>query len=486
MTTRLSALLAVLPAARVISGHGDPLIADVTIDSRAVTAGSLFVCLTGTRADGHDYAARAAALGAAAILASRPAMAEGAVVVETPDTAAALAPLARAFFGDPARSLRLAGITGTNGKTTTSFLLRSILEAAGLPTAVIGTVGYFIGDRFHEAPNTTPDALLLNRLLAECVSAGMKAAVMEVSSHALALGRVEGLSFEAGAFTNLTRDHLDFHRDMEDYFAAKARLFAMTGGRGCAHGDDEHGRRLLATHPGLLAFGAGRPIAAENVRLTIRDTAFDLVLPGRRAPVRMRLVGRVNVENALAAAATACAMAIPPEAIVRGLEAALPPPGRFELVETHAPFSIAVDYAHTPDALERLLKTGRELNPRRLGVVFGCGGDRDRTKRPLMGEIATRLADDVTLTSDNPRTEDPERILDEIAAGMKGAFVRIADRARAIDAAVGRLEDGDLLLIAGKGHETYQIMGTEKRPFDDRRAAVDALGRLRGLRRIAS
>lgn len=342
-------------------------------------------------------------------------------------------------------------------------------------TAVLGTLGYFVDDRPIDAPNTTPDVVTLNRLLASCVRSGIVAVAMEVSSHALALGRVDGLTFELGVFTNLTQDHLDFHVNMDDYFVAKSRLFAMTGGRGVVNIEDEAGGWLKERYPALRTFGAGGEIRAEAETLTIRDSSFTLIMPGVVMPIRMKLVGRPNIQNALAAAAAAFEAGVSASAIRSGLESASAPAGRFELVPCDRGFSIAVDYAHTPDALERLLQTGRDLHPARLLVVFGCGGDRDRTKRPLMGAIASRLADEVWVTSDNPRTEDAERILDEIAAGMKGAYHRVADRRTAIHDAVGRLRDGDLLLVAGKGHENYQIIGREKLPFDDKLAAMEAL-----------
>lgn len=449
------------------------VITDIVVDSREVVPGALFVAIRGAVTDGHQHLAEAFARGAVAAVVS--AEAPGDRLIRVEETGAVLAPLARRFFGDPSRSLRLLGVTGTNGKTTTCFLVRSILEAAGQPCALLGTVGYHIGAARIEAPNTTPDALLLNRLLARCRDAGIGSAVMEVSSHALALGRVAGLRFESAVFTNLTQDHLDFHRDMDDYFEAKARLFEMTGGRGAVNLADPRGRELRARHPRLLGFGDGGTVRAVDVALTINGTTFRLESPDAARDVTTRLIGRPNVENALAAAALATEIGIGPDAIAAGLAAAMPPPGRFETVPTGAGFTVAVDYAHTPDALERLLATGRDLGPRRLKVLFGCGGDRDRTKRPRMGAAASRLADEIWLTSDNPRTEDPERILDEIGAGITRPFRRFADRRAAIEDAVATLVDGDLLLVAGKGHEDYQIIGREKRPFDDRLVVAEAL-----------
>jgi UDP-N-acetylmuramoyl-L-alanyl-D-glutamate--2,6-diaminopimelate ligase len=475
---KLSSLLSELGAHDVSGGLLETEVVDIVQDSRLVAPGALFVAIQGSTADGHDHALEAVSRGAVAVLCDR-ALPEGiplsVAAVRVPSVSVVLPRVARGFFGDPSRRLRIFGITGTNGKSTTTFILRSILEKHGLKTAVLGTLGYFIGAHEIEAPNTTPDVLTLNRLLATCVREGVAAVAMEVSSHALALGRVEGLRIELGLFTNLTQDHLDFHSGMDDYFAAKSRLFAITDGRGAVNVEDEAGARLKERFPRLRTFGTPGEIRAEDERLTIRDTAFTLVLPDLRIPVRTHLVGRTNIQNALAATAIALEAGIPPETIVAGLEASRAPAGRFELVPSNAPFSIAVDYAHTPDALERLLLTGRDLGPNRLLVVFGCGGDRDRTKRPKMGAIASRLADEVWITSDNPRTEDPERILDEILSGISGPVHRIGDRRTAIHEAVNQLKDGDLLVIAGKGHENYQIIGREKFPFDDKLVAMEAL-----------
>jgi len=437
---------------------------DVETDSRKITPGALFVAIKGETTDGHLHIDDAVARGARAVVVERD-LSASVPTIRVPSTADALPEIARRFFRDPSKDLAIVGITGTNGKTTTTFLLRSVLETAGKPTAVIGTVGYFFRSEQLDAPNTTPDALLLNRMLARARDEGMTHVVMEVSSHALKLGRVDGIRFASAVFTNLTQDHLDFHSDMEDYFSSKRMLFERVD-RGAINPDDPYGARLLKEFPKMMPFGS-----AKNVVMTIHGTEFEL--RGRR--IKTRLVGKPNVENCLAAAAAAETIGISFDAIARGLETAKPPRGRFELVESDRDFAIAVDYAHTPDALERLLATGRELRPRRLLVVFGCGGDRDRKKRPIMGEIASRLADEVWVTSDNPRTEDPERILDDVTAGIKGPHRRIADRREAIFDAVRALGSGDLLLIAGKGHEDYQILGRTKIHFDDVEVAREAL-----------
>lgn len=455
-----------------------PFITDITLDSRAAAPGALFVALKGSALDGHAYVADACARGAVAVLSERPVETPpGVVALVAPTAAALLAPLARRFFEDPSSRLTIIGVTGTNGKTTSTYLMRSILAAAGLPAAVIGTVAYQIGDETIPAPNTTPDAILLNRVLRRCVDAGISHVAMEVSSHALKLGRVQGVHFATAVFTNLTQDHLDFHPDMEDYFRSKARLFTKTAGRGAVNVDDAYGRRLKADWPGLLTFGAEGDLRADDVQLALGGTTFSLAYGGNAWPISTRLVGRPNVANCLTAAAAALTLGLDPAVIVSGLERAVAPPGRFERVETGRDFVVAVDYAHTPDALERLLVTGRELNPRRLLLVFGCGGDRDRKKRPVMGRLASRLADEVWVTSDNPRTEDAEAIIDEIVSAMDKPHHRVSDRRAAITEAVRTLESGDLLLIAGKGHEDYQIIGRTRHPFDDRVVAREALER---------
>lgn len=462
-----------------------PTIADAEVtslagDSRAVRPGALFVARKGALHDGHDHVAAAVAAGASAVAAERPV--ETSVPIVLLEGPSAVARLAAVFHGRPSEAVRVVGVTGTNGKTTTTYLIRAALAAAGTPCGVVGTVGYDVGGGRAVANLTTPDPITLQGLLAEARDRGLGAVAMEVSSHALALGRVDEVTFAAGVFTNLTPDHLDFHRDMEDYFAAKRRLFVRAP-RGAVHVGDPYGRRLAAEFPGLLSFaraGAGveADLLADGVRLGLEGTRIVLRAGGETAEVETSLLGLPNVENALAAAAAGLALGAPLAAIARGLAAAAAPPGRFERVENDRGFQVVVDYAHTPDALERLLETGRALGPRRILLVFGCGGDRDRTKRPVMGRIATKRADLVFATSDNPRTEDPERILDEILAGRNGSGApvrRIADRRAAIRAAISEAGPGDLVLVAGKGHEDYQIVGRERRPFDDRTEAREAL-----------
>ncbi len=456
-------------------------IADVVTDSRDVTPGALFVAIKGSVTDGHDHAEDAARRGAVAVIAARPIAALSSSskpipVLVLPDPAAALPTLAVRFFRDPSSTLTVLGVTGTNGKSTTTYLLQSVLAAAGSRCAVLGTLGYAIGHHVYEAPNTTPDALLLQRLFASCRAEGLSHVAMEISSHALALDRIAGTRVTTAAFTNFTQDHLDFHGTMDAYFAAKARVFALTGGRGAVNAEDERVRGLTRRYPGLVTFGTGGRVQATNIRLGLKETHFTLTHDDRARTVTTSLVGEPNIQNALATAALALDLGIEDEVIVRGLTAARAPRGRFELVPTAGNYAVAVDYAHTPDALERLLGAARALKPRRVLLVFGCGGDRDRTKRPRMGALAASLADESWLTSDNPRTEDPGSILDEIEAGMAGGrWRREPDRRAAIRDAVAALREGDLLLVAGKGHEDYQIIGREKRPFDDRAELMTAL-----------
>ncbi len=492
-TRRLEELPALL-GARAVHGRPEGAWSRVAYDSRRVGAGDVFVAVRGQHVDGHAHVAGAAARGAAAAVVERRVAEAALPQIEVPDARRALAILACEEAGHPSRELVMAGVTGTNGKTTTTYLLRSVLEARGERVGLIGTVAYEFGGERGPAPHTTPEAPELQRQLRAWRDAGATAVVMEVSSHALALDRAYGTAFDTGVFTNLTQDHLDFHGTLEAYREAKARLFraGTRGDRtkrfvGAFNVSDPAGRwiRERADDRGIGYGGdaATAEVWAEDVRLDPDGTRLR-IREGRAAqPVSLRLRGGFNVMNALAAYAGARALEVAAPAIARGLESVARVPGRLDPVECGQPFQVLVDYAHTPDALERALEAVRAFRPRRLLCVFGCGGDRDRGKRPLMGAVAARLADQVILTSDNPRSERPEAILAEIEAGTRGAeHVRtVADRREAIGAAVGACAAGDALLIAGKGHETYQIIGSETLPFDDREVAVDALRR-RGFR----
>jgi UDP-N-acetylmuramoyl-L-alanyl-D-glutamate--2,6-diaminopimelate ligase len=462
-------------------------------DSRRVRPRDLFACIRGQRADGHGFIGQAVAAGAAAILVERegPFPAAGsAPVVRAPNTRAALGPLAARAYGHPSRAVTLVGVTGTNGKTTTTYLVEGILAAAGVRTGVVGTIEYRCGATVFEADRTTPEASDLQALLARMRGLGARAVVMEVSSHALALGRVEGCAFDVGVFTNLTQDHLDFHGTMEDYFAAKALLFRRLaeGGKpaptAVVNADDPWARRLPIP-PGVrrIAFGEapGAEVGPEGMAWSLEGIRGRFRTPAGSIAIESALAGQHNVANLLAATGAALACGVAPEAVARGIAAMRAVPGRLEKVEVGQPFGVVVDYAHTPDALERALATARTLARGRVVAVFGCGGDRDRGKRPLMGAAAVRLADLVVITSDNPRSEPPEAILAEIAEGAKkvvdspGRYATIVDRREAIEHALRLAEPSDLVLIAGKGHETTQTIGTRTIPFDDRAVSRELL-----------
>ncbi len=484
----LRSLLAGLPTPTRVVGDGDPVIRSIAVDSRGVTPGALFVAMRGEHADGHDYIAQALHNGASAVLtdAARadidlPAQSR-AVQVAAHDVRRALSAIAAAFYERPSDTLAVVGVTGTNGKTTTTQMVAAILEVAGYATGVIGTVGARFGNRTWTLENTTPLPPQLQELLAQMRDDGAAAVAMEVSSHALALGRVEDVRFSVGAFTNLTRDHLDFHRTPEAYAQAKRRLFDVA--QRCAfNADDPYGARWADEVRGRVptltyALRADADIVAGDVAMNPSGSTF--TLDGRKFSVGMP--GRFNVENALCAIACARLLGIGDDVCARGLAAVRRVPGRMEHVG-NADVDVVVDYAHTPDSLENSLRALRETTAGRLIVVFGCGGDRDRGKRPQMGEIASRLADYAYVTSDNPRTEDPQHIIDEIVAGMAASPRSVlTDRRGAIEHAITEAGAGDTVLIAGKGHENYQIIGTHVLPFDDVAVARVALAARSGRR----
>jgi UDP-N-acetylmuramoyl-L-alanyl-D-glutamate--2,6-diaminopimelate ligase len=478
----------------------------IAYDSRAVVPGSVFVALRGAHADGTAFARDAVARGAAIVVSDTPAPAGVAVPwLQVSDARLALAALAAAFYGDPSRDLVLVGITGTNGKTTTTYLLASIFEAAGVMCGRIGTIGYRIGDHEADGARTTPEAPDLQRLLREMVIRGAGACVIEVSSHALALRRADHLRFGAAVFTNLTRDHLDFHRDMEDYFEVKRRLFELlpNGGIGVSNLDDRRGPAFAAAAPRPVSYAIDAPadVRPTGLSLSLDGLTFDVRTPRGTLHIRSPLVGRPNVYNILAAVATATALELPFNAIEQGVATLTSVPGRFQLVsDATDDVRVVVDYAHTDDALKNLLETARPLASGRVVTVFGCGGDRDRTKRPLMGAVAARLSDLVIVTSDNPRSEDPARIIDEIKRGIvmpadraprgqplpgSTPCLAIVDRKAAIEKAVQDARPGDLVLVAGKGHEKTQAIGDRVLPFDDVEVARSALGRRRAGTRVS-
>jgi UDP-N-acetylmuramoyl-L-alanyl-D-glutamate--2,6-diaminopimelate ligase len=452
----------------------------VTHDSRDVIPGAVFVALRGLQLDGAEFIPQAIASGASAIVAEKaPAVASRIPFIVVKDARVALALLAAEYFGNPSREMRVVGITGTNGKTTTSYLLSAIFEAAGIKCGLMGTVSYRIGDRALEATRTTPEAPAVQGFMRQMAAAGCGACVMEVSSHALALHRVDGVSFAAAVFTNLTRDHLDFHKDMERYFTAKRRLFEMlpAGAPALINADDPRVSALADASTRPITYGINKPaeVSPGPLSYSLTGLKFDIRAPEGTVHVRSKLVGRPNVYNMLAAAGTAAALGVPLEAIEQGLASLPGVPGRFEVVSTaDDDITVFVDYAHTDDALRNLLETCRPMAARRLITVFGAGGDRDKTKRPLMGMVAARLSDVVIITSDNPRTEDPARIIEEINRGAaaetrqsNAEVLVVLDRREAILTSIARATDGDVVLIAGKGHEKYQEIGGRIFPFDD-------------------
>jgi len=437
---------------------------ELAYDARALQSGAAFFCVPGAHADGHDFAGDAVAAGAVALVVER-ALDVAVPQVVVADARAAMAPAADEFFGRPTESLDVVGVTGTNGKTTTSFLLFAILAAAGRRPGLIGTIEARVGGERRGVKRTTPEAIDLQRLFREMLDAGDRSVAMEASSHASALHRLDNVRFAALVFTNLSHEHLDFHADIEDYFQAKRRLF-LDGAPAAVNVGDTYGRRLAAELPDALTFGL------------VDDAA---VGPSALEGVELKLRGRFNVENALGAVAAARLLGIEHAAVVRGLESVRGVPGRFESIEEGQPFEVIVDYAHKPVALETLLRTARELAAGRVICVFGCGGDRDREKRPQMGRIATELADVVIVTNDNPRSEDPQAIIDAVVAGTTGDVEVEPDRARAIERAVEAAREGDVVLIAGKGAEQGQEFADRTVPFDDREAAREAL-RMLGAR----
>jgi UDP-N-acetylmuramoyl-L-alanyl-D-glutamate--2,6-diaminopimelate ligase len=472
-----------------IDGDPSTSVTGVAYDSRAVGPGDLFFCVPGAVSDGHEWAGAAARAGAAALCVERPTGAGIPEIVVT-DARRAMARIGAAAFGNPAGELTLLGVTGTNGKTTTAFMLEEILAADGRTTGLIGTIETRIAGTRRAGVRTTPESLDLHRLFREMIDAGVDSVAMEVTSHALALHRVEGIRFASAAFTNLSQDHLDFHAGMEDYFEAKRSLFMPERlERGATNVDDPYGRKLLddAAVP-VIGFGAasGADVRAEGVEIGPASTTFTLITPSGTAPVRIALAGHFNVSNALAAAAAAHQAGIGIAAIASGLQSLRAVPGRFESVDAGQPFSVLVDYAHTPDSLDNVLRAARPLASAgggRVICLFGCGGDRDRGKRPLMGAVAARLADYVIVTSDNPRSEDPVAIIDEILEGVlaerpSGPDVVTPDRAAAIAAGLGVARAGDVFVIAGKGHEQGQQFADHTIEFDDRVVARDGLAAL--------
>jgi UDP-N-acetylmuramoyl-L-alanyl-D-glutamate--2,6-diaminopimelate ligase len=474
----------------VMDVRGDPstVVAGVAFDSRRVHSNELFVCIPGTVADGHEFADEAVRAGATSLCVTH------VLPIDVPQVVVgnarkAMARMAAAFFGHPAEELMFLGVTGTNGKTTTAFLLESILIAEGRRSGLIGTIETHLGDERRPGVRTTPESVDLQRLLREMRVRDVDAVAMEVTSHGLVLERVEGIRFRSAAFTNLSQDHLDFHSGMDDYFEAKRSLFRPERlDRGAVNVDDEHGRMLVeSSDVPTITFGlaADADVRATEIAMGTSGTTFTITTPKGDAKIRSHLAGDFNVYNNLAAAATALQAGIGLESIEIGLSSLASVPGRFESIDRGQPFAVIVDYAHTPEALDNVLRSARAMADRTGGkvtCVFGCGGDRDRGKRPLMGAIAAQQADRVIVTSDNPRSERPQAIIDEILEGLlahapHGPDHVLPDRREAISVAIEHAGAGDVVVIAGKGHESGQEFADRTVPFDDRVVAGDALSR---------
>jgi UDP-N-acetylmuramoyl-L-alanyl-D-glutamate--2,6-diaminopimelate ligase len=474
----LAELVAGFPGARVV-GDGSVEVLDLAYDSRKVEPGTLFFCVVGEKVDGHEFGARAVEEGCAALVVERELTELAVAQVVVGDSRAAMAPLAARFFGDPTGKLRVVGVTGTNGKTTTAFLVHEILKTAEFPCGLLGTVKQIVGGVEKEVVRTTPEAIELQSTFRQMLEGGDEACAMEVSSHAMTLHRADAIHFEVAIFTNLTQDHLDFHADMEDYFLAKRKLFEAGPRTAIVNVDDPYGRRL-AEEFDCVTFSA----EGAEANYSARDVSFDA--GGARFSVgemqlRTGLPGHFNVANALGAFAAAEAMGVGSEIAAAGLARAARVPGRFEPIVEGQRFAVLVDYAHTPDSLENVLRAARRLTEGRLISVFGAGGDRDRDKRPKMGRAGAELSDLTVITSDNPRSEEPATIVAEVAAGAEGApeLEVVVDRREAIALALGRAEPGDTVVIAGKGHEQGQeFEDGRKIPFDDREVAREELWKL--------
>ncbi|UQD51616.1 UDP-N-acetylmuramoyl-L-alanyl-D-glutamate--2,6-diaminopimelate ligase [Bacillus methanolicus] len=464
----------------------DPEITAIHNDNRLVEPGSLFICIKGHTVDGHDFAQSAVEKGAAAILAERDLQLDVPVII-VKDTYRAMAVLADAFYGQPSHKLHLIGITGTNGKTTTSHLIEKIFSDAGKKTGLIGTMYTKIGDQTFETKNTTPESLTLQKTFKQMIDSGVETAVMEVSSHALVYGRVHGCDYNVAVFTNLTQDHLDYHKTMDEYRRAKGLLFSQLGNTFChdkpkfavLNADDPASREYIqSTAAHVITYGIDQPadIKAENLKITANGTVFDLITPFGVEKISMKLIGKFSVYNVLASIGACLVSGISLKQMIKSIEEVEGVPGRFELVNAGQDFAVIVDYAHTPDSLENVLKTVKQFAERNIYVVVGCGGDRDRTKRPLMAKIACKYATHPIFTSDNPRSEDPLQIIRDMEEGVKGKqYKSIVDRKEAITYAINNAQKGDVILIAGKGHETYQQIGSEVFDFDDRVVAKEAI-----------
>lgn len=466
---------------------GNPTIHSIEMDSRKVTQGSLFICMQGFTVDGHDFAKEAVQNGAVALIVERPVNVD-VPTIQVKDSQRAMAILADVFYQSPTNKLHLIGITGTNGKTTTTYLIDKIFEDAGRKTGRIGTINTKINGVEHEVANTTPESLALQKMFYEMVLGGTGTAIMEVSSHALHLGRVRGCDFDIALFTNLSQDHLDYHETMDAYKQAKGILFSQLGNTYSKnrkkyailnHDDPASAYYRTITAAEVITYGIEKDanISAQQITLSSSGTSFMLCTPFGNEKITMKLMGMFSVYNALAACAACLVSGLSLAEIKSSLEQVEGVPGRFELIDEGQDFTVLVDYAHTPDSLLNVLKTIKEFANKKVFVVVGCGGDRDKLKRPLMGKISVQHADEAIFTSDNPRSEDPNDIIRDMTRHLQGNFKTIVDRKAAIEYAIEQAEPGDVILIAGKGHETEQIIGKQTYPFDDRAVAREAIKR---------
>lgn len=484
----LAELVRQLPDYQLVGSIDDIEITGVAYDSRRVEAGNLFVCIPGYRYDGHSFAQQAVAAGAYALVVERELIGLAVPQIVVGDARESMGLIAAAFWGYPSRSLRIIGVTGTNGKTTTTYLVKSVLEEAGYKVGLVGTIKNLIGDQEVEAARTTPESSDLQALFAQMLQAGVSHVVMEVSSHAVSLKRISGTEFDTGIFTNITQDHLDFHKNFDNYLLAKAQFFARIGQDAVKagaktvvlNGDDHSSSRIAEyVHVPTLTYGIKEEsdLRAGEILLSQKGIEYMAHTPSGTARLQLKLLGEFNVYNSLAAVGAGLAEGISLDIIVRALGKAVGVRGRAELVDEGQDFAVVVDYAHTPDGLENILRTARGFTKNRLSVVFGCGGDRDRTKRPLMGQVAGSYADYTIITSDNPRSEEPAAICEDIVPGLEetaapGSYQVVVDRRQAIAQALANANPGDVVVIAGKGHEDYQIFKDKVIHFDDREEAA--------------
>ncbi|MBT2624428.1 UDP-N-acetylmuramoyl-L-alanyl-D-glutamate--2,6-diaminopimelate ligase [Bacillus sp. ISL-32] len=483
---KLTKLLTYLTTEPSVNDFHDPDITSIEMDSREVKTGSLFVCVKGYTVDGHDFAQKAVENGASAIVAERELDVSVPVTIVR-NSQRALSVLSDAFYGQPTKQLQLIGITGTNGKTSTSHMVDEILKKAGKRTGLIGTMYIKIDEETFPVKNTTPESVTLQKTFKKMNDKHVDIAIMEVSSHALSMGRVHGCDYDIAVFTNLTQDHLDYHKTMDEYRQAKSLLFSQLGGafnhekpkRAILNADDEasaYYEKVTAAHISTYGIKNDADVMAKHIKTTAQGTSFELVTNKGTKPITISLVGQFNVYNVLAAVATCIAAGIPFETVAEAVEELHGVRGRFELVNKNQEFPVIVDYAHTPDSLENVLKTCKDMTEGKVFVVVGCGGDRDKTKRPKMAKIAVQLADEPIFTSDNPRSEDPLAILRDMEAGVENEYYHsIANREQAIFFAIANARKGDVVLIAGKGHETYQQIGAETFDFDDAEVAARAI-----------